>query len=69
MPTESTNPETIVLHAGTYRADPATTAVAVPIYQTTSYQFHSTEHARKPVRSERARQHLHPHHETDPGGV
>jgi O-acetylhomoserine (thiol)-lyase len=45
MPTESTNPETIVLHAGTYRADPATTAVAVPIYQTTSYQFHSTEHA------------------------
>ena len=28
-----------------YRADPATTAVAVPIYQTTSYQFNSTEHA------------------------
>ncbi len=45
MPTESKNPETLVLHAGTYRADPATTAVAVPIYQTTSYQFHSTEHA------------------------
>jgi O-acetylhomoserine (thiol)-lyase len=45
MSTESKNPETIVLHAGTYRADPATTAVAVPIYQTTSYQFHSTEHA------------------------
>ena len=45
MPTESKNPETIVLHAGTYRADPATTAVAVPIYQTTSYQFHSTDHA------------------------
>ena len=36
--------ETIVLHAG-YRSDPATTAVAVPIYQTTSYQFNSTEHA------------------------
>src|SRR6202030_1276262 len=30
---------------GNYRADPATTAVAVPIYQTTSYQFNSTEHA------------------------
>ena len=45
MPTESKNPETIVLHGGTYRADPATTAVAVPIYQTTSYQFHSTDHA------------------------
>ena len=38
------NPETIALHAG-YRADPATGAVAVPIYQTTSYQFQSTEHA------------------------
>jgi O-acetylhomoserine (thiol)-lyase len=44
MPTTSQNPETIVLHAG-YRKDPATNAVAVPIYQTTSYQFDSTEHA------------------------
>src|SRR5437762_7160844 len=44
MPTESKHPETIVLHAG-YRSDPATHAVAVPIYQTTSYQFDSTEHA------------------------
>jgi len=44
MSTSSQNPETIVLHAG-YRSDPATTAVAVPIYQTTSYQFNSTEHA------------------------
>jgi O-acetylhomoserine (thiol)-lyase len=40
----STNPETIVLHAG-YRADTATGSVAVPIYQTTSYQFRDTEHA------------------------
>jgi O-acetylhomoserine (thiol)-lyase len=39
------NPETIVLHGGGYRADPATAAVAVPIYQTTSYQFKSGEHA------------------------
>ena len=45
MSTQSRNPETIVLHGGSYRADPATTAVAVPIYQTTSYQFNSTEHA------------------------
>ena len=44
MPTTSKHPETIALHAG-YRSDPATTAVAVPIYQTTSYQFNSTEHA------------------------
>ena len=44
MTVTSTNPETIVLHAG-YRADPTTNAVAVPIYQTTSYQFNDTEHA------------------------
>ena len=33
-----------MLHAG-YRSDPATNAVAVPIYQTTSYQFNSPDHA------------------------
>jgi len=38
------HPETLVLHAG-WRADPATGAVAVPIYQTTSYQFQDTDHA------------------------
>jgi O-acetylhomoserine (thiol)-lyase len=37
-------PETLALHAG-WRSDPTTGAVAVPIYQTTSYQFHNTEHA------------------------
>jgi O-acetylhomoserine (thiol)-lyase len=36
--------ETIALHGG-YTADPATNAVAVPIYQTTSYVFNSSEHA------------------------
>ncbi len=41
---QSQKPETLVLHAG-WRADPATGAVAVPIYQTTSYQFNSAEHA------------------------
>ena len=40
----TTNPATLVLHAG-YRADSATNAVAVPIYQTTSYQFGSAEQA------------------------
>jgi O-acetylhomoserine (thiol)-lyase len=39
-----TNPETILLHAG-WRADPSTGSVAVPIHQTTSYQFRDTEHA------------------------
>ena len=42
----STNPQTLVLHAG-WRADPTTGAVAVPIYQTTSYQFRDTDHARR----------------------
>ena len=42
--TDSKNPETIALHAG-WRKDDATNAVAVPIYQTTSYQFDSAEHA------------------------
>jgi O-acetylhomoserine (thiol)-lyase len=44
MPTTSKHPETIALHAG-YRADQTTSAVAVPIYQTTAYQFNSAEHA------------------------
>jgi O-acetylhomoserine (thiol)-lyase len=42
---KSTNAQTLVLHGGTYRCDPATGSVAVPIYQTTSYQFRGTEHA------------------------
>jgi O-acetylhomoserine (thiol)-lyase len=41
---DSQNPETIALHAG-WRADPTTGSVAVPIHQTTSYQFHDTGHA------------------------
>ena len=44
MARKSRHPETIVLHAG-WRADPTTGAVAPPIYQTTSFQFQSTEHA------------------------
>lgn len=38
-------PETQALHAG-WRADPTNGAVAVPIFQTTSYQFADSEHAR-----------------------
>src|SRR5215471_960608 len=44
MSNQTKHPETLVLHAG-WRRDPATNAVAVPIYQTTSYQFDSAEHA------------------------
>jgi len=44
MSEQAQKPETLVVHAG-WRADPSTGSVAVPIYQTTSYQFNSTEHA------------------------
>ncbi len=44
MTRESKNPETIVLHGG-YRNDEQAGSVAVPIHQTTSYQFNDTEHA------------------------
>lgn len=37
--------ETLQLHVGQERPDPATDARAVPIYQTTSYVFHSAQHA------------------------
>ena len=45
MTTTSKHPETLALHGGSYRKDPATNSVAVPIYQTTSYEFNSVEHA------------------------
>ena len=44
MTSKTTHAETVVLHAG-QRFDPTTGAVAVPIYQTTSFQFRDTEHA------------------------
>lgn len=37
--------ETLQLHVGQEQADPATDARAVPIYQTTSYVFHNSDHA------------------------
>ena len=46
---------------------PGTGSVAVPIYQTTSYQFRQRRARRQPVRAQGARQHLHPHHEPDHG--
>ena len=45
MTTTSKHPETLAIHGGSYRKDPATNSVAVPIYQTTSYEFNSVEHA------------------------
>ena len=37
--------ETLQLHVGQESADPATDSRAVPIYQTTSYVFHNSQHA------------------------
>ena len=37
--------ETLQLHVGQEQADPATDSRAVPIYQTTSYVFHNSDHA------------------------
>ena len=37
--------ETLQLHVGQESADPATDSRAVPIYQTTSYVFHDSQHA------------------------
>ena len=44
MTKEYKNPETIGLHAG-WRKDETTNSVAVPIHQTSSYQFDNTDHA------------------------
>jgi O-acetylhomoserine (thiol)-lyase len=45
MATDSKRFETLALHGGPFRSDPTTGAVAVPIYQTTSYEFQDTGHA------------------------
>lgn len=37
--------ETLALHVGQEQADPTTDSRAVPIYQTTSYVFHNSQHA------------------------
>ena len=37
--------ETLQLHVGQETADPTTDARAVPIYLTTSYVFHDSQHA------------------------
>ncbi|WP_119255213.1 O-acetylhomoserine aminocarboxypropyltransferase/cysteine synthase family protein [Shinella zoogloeoides] len=44
---KSRHPETIALHGGSFRFDPASGAVAVPIYQTSSFQLPGTDGADK----------------------
>lgn len=45
MSTQKLHLETLALHVGQENADPATDSRAVPIYQTTSYVFHNSQHA------------------------
>ncbi|MDD5910601.1 MAG: O-acetylhomoserine aminocarboxypropyltransferase/cysteine synthase [Bacteroidales bacterium] len=45
MSQEKLHLETLALHVGQEQADPATDSRAVPIYQTTSYVFHNSQHA------------------------
>ncbi len=45
MSTNKLHFETLQLHVGQEQADPATDSRAVPIYQTTSYVFHDSQHA------------------------
>ncbi len=45
MATKKLHFETLQVHVGQEQADSATDARAVPIYQTTSYVFHNSEHA------------------------
>ena len=40
-------PATLVLHGGGFRHDPITSATAVPIYQSTSFDFPDTATATK----------------------
>ena len=45
MSTQKLHFETLQLHVGQEKADPASDARAVPIYQTSSYVFHNSAHA------------------------
>ena len=45
MATNNLHVETLALHVGQEQADPTTDSRAVPIYQTTSYVFHNSQHA------------------------
>ena len=45
MATQKLHLETLALHVGQEQADPTTDSRAVPIYQTTSYVFHNSQHA------------------------
>ena len=60
--------DTIQLHAGQERPDPATDARAVPIYATTSYVFHDCADAAE-VWSSGRRKYLRQADKLDAGGI
>ncbi|MBO7439727.1 MAG: PLP-dependent transferase, partial [Bacteroidales bacterium] len=45
MSTNKLHFETLQIHVGQEQPDPASDSRAVPIYQTTSYVFHNSQHA------------------------
>ena len=45
MSTQKLHLETLALHVGQEKPDPTSDSRAVPIYQTTSYVFHNSQHA------------------------
>ena len=61
---ERLKPETLAVHGG-QEPDPTTGSRAVPIYQTTSYQFKSTDHAASLFALSRIRQYLYKAYEPD----
>ncbi|MBI5132710.1 MAG: PLP-dependent transferase [Rhodopseudomonas palustris] len=52
QPLHPGNIDTLALHGGSFRADPATGATQVPIYQSTSFDLQSTERADRLVNFE-----------------
>ena len=58
--------ETKQIHAG-QAPDPPPAPAPLPIYQTTSLRVQRHRARGEPVRAQGVRQHLHPHHEPDPG--
>ncbi|HEY0328299.1 MAG TPA: PLP-dependent transferase [Rhodopseudomonas sp.] len=52
QPLQTSNIDTLALHGGSFRADPATGATTVPIYQSTSFDLQSTERADRLVNFE-----------------
>ena len=60
--------ETLQVHVGQEQADPVTDARAVPIYASTSYVFHNSQHAADRFALKGRRKHLRQADKPDSGG-